>query len=246
VKRPQPEAGMCSRDGTDLRPLEQRSFLQRPACPGLPVKNTFIHFDVYGDQDEVLAAHGTDEPFRMPYLPVDGSGVGRQPSNDNDSNGQADGISSFWLPSLSSSSSSRHRTGSAHMGCSSRGSGKVRDPGLAEEDAVAVGGESSVAGLGQDSVELASRGSAGHAEGTCKPCAYWFKGCCAHGTACRHCHLPHDGQKPKRLRPSKQARQRMRNRMLNASTDEAPQDGASDCSSRGPGASNGQRRVVSL
>eukprot|EP00747_Dinoflagellata_sp_TGD_P200422 gnl/TRDRNA2_/TRDRNA2_73830_c0_seq1.p1 gnl/TRDRNA2_/TRDRNA2_73830_c0~~gnl/TRDRNA2_/TRDRNA2_73830_c0_seq1.p1 ORF type:complete len:263 (+),score=35.50 gnl/TRDRNA2_/TRDRNA2_73830_c0_seq1:70-858(+) len=58
---------------------------------------------------------------------------------------------------------------------------------------------------------LTSVGSIDHASGNCSPCAYWFKGMCAHSLMCRHCHLIHPGQKSKRLRPSKQTRQRMRN-----------------------------------
>jgi len=56
--------------------------------------------------------------------------------------------------------------------------------------------------------ELTSVGSASHRSGQCKPCAYWFKGACSHGILCRHCHFIHAGQKFKRLRPSKQRRQR--------------------------------------
>eukprot|EP00747_Dinoflagellata_sp_TGD_P170297 gnl/TRDRNA2_/TRDRNA2_201499_c0_seq1.p1 gnl/TRDRNA2_/TRDRNA2_201499_c0~~gnl/TRDRNA2_/TRDRNA2_201499_c0_seq1.p1 ORF type:complete len:208 (+),score=19.30 gnl/TRDRNA2_/TRDRNA2_201499_c0_seq1:114-737(+) len=56
---------------------------------------------------------------------------------------------------------------------------------------------------------LSSVGSIDHAAGKCNPCAYWFKGLCAHSILCRHCHLLHSGQKPKRLRPSKRERLRI-------------------------------------
>ncbi|CAJ1359474.1 unnamed protein product [Effrenium voratum] len=52
---------------------------------------------------------------------------------------------------------------------------------------------------------LTSFGSSAHGQGTCKPCAYWFKGCCQNGVACHNCHFIHEGQRPKRLRP-KQAK----------------------------------------
>eukprot|EP00747_Dinoflagellata_sp_TGD_P172456 gnl/TRDRNA2_/TRDRNA2_208985_c0_seq1.p1 gnl/TRDRNA2_/TRDRNA2_208985_c0~~gnl/TRDRNA2_/TRDRNA2_208985_c0_seq1.p1 ORF type:complete len:289 (+),score=37.17 gnl/TRDRNA2_/TRDRNA2_208985_c0_seq1:146-1012(+) len=61
-----------------------------------------------------------------------------------------------------------------------------------------------------DSGKFTSVGSINHAEGKCVPCAYWFRGICVHSIVCRHCHIVHDGQKFKRLRPSKQTRQRMR------------------------------------
>lgn len=56
---------------------------------------------------------------------------------------------------------------------------------------------------------LTSLGSRGHEEGQCKPCAYWFKGLCKNGVACHNCHFVHEGQRPKRLRPSKQARMQL-------------------------------------
>jgi hypothetical protein len=58
--------------------------------------------------------------------------------------------------------------------------------------------------------ELASVGSLRHASQDCSPCAYWFKGLCKYSICCTYCHLMHDCQKSKRLRPSKQARMRMR------------------------------------
>lgn len=73
-----------------------------------------------------------------------------------------------------------------------------------------------------------SVGSIGHANGDCKPCAYWFKGVCAHGVMCRRCHIVHSGQKSKRLRPSKQARQRIRQKLHQGeAADDASQDSES-------------------
>jgi len=71
---------------------------------------------------------------------------------------------------------------------------------------------------------LTSVGSIGHENGTCRPCAYWFKGICARDIVCMHCHLTHEGQKSKRLRPSKQARARMRARKAEFMKDQANSD----------------------
>lgn len=38
---------------------------------------------------------------------------------------------------------------------------------------------------------LPSRGSAGHARGLCRPCRFYIKGDCWHGSACEYCHYPH-------------------------------------------------------
>mmetsp|Transcript_80355 Transcript_80355/g.186589 ORF Transcript_80355/g.186589 Transcript_80355/m.186589 type:complete len:320 (-) Transcript_80355:111-1070(-) len=63
--------------------------------------------------------------------------------------------------------------------------------------------------------ELTSIGSIGHEAGQCNACPFWFKGVCLNGLACRNCHFLHDGQRPRRLRPSKQARERLRKRAQN-------------------------------
>lgn len=52
--------------------------------------------------------------------------------------------------------------------------------------------KSSNAGIGQVPCEsLPSVGSAGHAEGTCKRCAFFPKGRCLNGASCDHCHFHH-------------------------------------------------------
>lgn len=48
--------------------------------------------------------------------------------------------------------------------------------------------------------ELPSKGSAGHARGTCKPCAFVHKGGCQTGLACQFCHLCELGEKKRRKR----------------------------------------------
>uniref|UniRef100_A0A7S0AEE1 C3H1-type domain-containing protein n=1 Tax=Pyrodinium bahamense TaxID=73915 RepID=A0A7S0AEE1_9DINO len=71
--------------------------------------------------------------------------------------------------------------------------------------------------------ELTSIGSICHEVGGCNPCPHWFKGVCANGLACKHCHFLHDGQRPRRLRPSKQARARLRKRAQDCSADDMPE-----------------------
>jgi len=63
-----------------------------------------------------------------------------------------------------------------------------------------------------ESGNLTSLGSLHHKEGECSPCQFWFKGVCINGLACNHCHFAHEGQRPRRLRPSKQGRLRMKKR----------------------------------
>ena len=58
--------------------------------------------------------------------------------------------------------------------------------------------------------DFASIGSVGHGRGECQPCIFWFRGSCAKGEACTHCHSLHPGQKNKRIRPSKKTRLRIR------------------------------------
>lgn len=72
--------------------------------------------------------------------------------------------------------------------------------------------------------ELTSVGSIPHANDECTPCAYWYKGVCTRAVTCCHCHLVHERQKSKRLRPSKQTRQRMRAR-INAQNEAAAGNG---------------------
>eukprot|EP00403_Amphidinium_massartii_P032099 CAMPEP_0178438082 /NCGR_PEP_ID=MMETSP0689_2-20121128/35373_1 /TAXON_ID=160604 /ORGANISM="Amphidinium massartii, Strain CS-259" /LENGTH=227 /DNA_ID=CAMNT_0020060401 /DNA_START=78 /DNA_END=761 /DNA_ORIENTATION=+ len=47
---------------------------------------------------------------------------------------------------------------------------------------------------------LPSVGSAGHAAGTCKPCAFFHTKGCRHGTQCEFCHLCDEGEKKRRRR----------------------------------------------
>lgn len=52
--------------------------------------------------------------------------------------------------------------------------------------------------------ELPSIGSAGHADGSCKRCAFFPKGRCKNGADCTHCHFPH----MPRVRPRKRVSRR--------------------------------------
>mmetsp|Transcript_20198 Transcript_20198/g.36609 ORF Transcript_20198/g.36609 Transcript_20198/m.36609 type:complete len:254 (+) Transcript_20198:68-829(+) len=99
-----------------------------------------------------------------------------------------------------------------------------------------------------DAGELTSMGSVNHATGDCKPCAYWFKGVCAHSVLCRHCHCHHAGQRSKRLRPSKQRRQKMRQRMRDdgSRTDESDEGEAPREQATSPSTEGGKRELIKL
>jgi len=74
---------------------------------------------------------------------------------------------------------------------------------------------------------LTSVGSICHTENdkpTCSPCLFWFRTTCVKAIGCTFCHYPHNGQKHKRIRPSKDTRQRRRDEYANAAAaDDAPQ-----------------------
>lgn len=59
--------------------------------------------------------------------------------------------------------------------------------------------------------QLTSIGSIHHRiDGPCRPCIFWFKGICVKKLQCTFCHLMHDGQKSKRIKPSKRTRMQMK------------------------------------
>jgi len=60
------------------------------------------------------------------------------------------------------------------------------------------------------SPELPTEGSGLHHFGTCKPCAFFFKGGCSNGVACGFCHLCPPGEKELRKRERKAMRRGMR------------------------------------
>ena len=51
--------------------------------------------------------------------------------------------------------------------------------------------------------ELPSVGSAGHAFGTCRPCAFFYAKGCLNGTTCSFCHLCDRGEKKRRQKQKK-------------------------------------------
>jgi len=61
-----------------------------------------------------------------------------------------------------------------------------------------------------DEGNLSSLGSLQHFQGNCLPCIFWFKNQCRKGLTCKHCHFRHPGQKAKRHKPNKRARELMR------------------------------------
>lgn len=60
------------------------------------------------------------------------------------------------------------------------------------------------------SLELPTKGSALHRAGTCKPCAFVFKGGCQSGVDCKFCHLCQPGEKKRRKKDWKEARKTVR------------------------------------
>eukprot|EP00928_Gymnodinium_smaydae_P080545 TRINITY_DN64220_c0_g1_i1.p1 TRINITY_DN64220_c0_g1~~TRINITY_DN64220_c0_g1_i1.p1 ORF type:complete len:235 (+),score=22.74 TRINITY_DN64220_c0_g1_i1:33-737(+) len=76
-----------------------------------------------------------------------------------------------------------------------------------------------------------SAGSAEHAGGTCKPCAWhWKPSGCFKGNACTHCHLCANGEAKKRSHPrrSRRARARLKKQQLEGETQNAAQTQIAD------------------
>mmetsp|Transcript_31367 Transcript_31367/g.73166 ORF Transcript_31367/g.73166 Transcript_31367/m.73166 type:complete len:206 (-) Transcript_31367:138-755(-) len=86
--------------------------------------------------------------------------------------------------------------------------------------------------------ELTSVGSIAHGTGECFPCAYWFKGICKYGLNCTSCHFVHEGQKSKRLRPSKHVRMRFRRAQALQRQNEADDNDDDENGGEGDGNSN--------
>lgn len=61
-----------------------------------------------------------------------------------------------------------------------------------------------------DEGEITSFGSLKHSLGACAPCIFWFRGVCSKKLQCEYCHFRHPGQKAKRHKPNKRARQLIR------------------------------------
>jgi len=191
--------------------------LQQRLTHGLPppTKNTFIHFDV---PSEDLGMDSRDN-WGMFAMPVD-TAASCQKQEDSASQSPESSLSdeliSRWVPSLTSSSgSSRSGRRSLSLGAAV-GRPTVNASNAQGFNGVAVAKDNNkepqrdpprpdrANPVTEDNMQK-------HDKGLCHPCVFWSKNQCTKGAACRHCHLPH-GDMPKRLRRSKQARQRMRNR----------------------------------
>mmetsp|Transcript_23270 Transcript_23270/g.59421 ORF Transcript_23270/g.59421 Transcript_23270/m.59421 type:complete len:315 (-) Transcript_23270:85-1029(-) len=191
-------------------------------------------------------------PLVRPQHPISEAAQSRGDADFSD-------VPGHWLPSLSSSSQSGVSGRSARRRARQDGRTKSVD---SEGDQIGSEGRQSaeldllIQVPYDEEGEMTSIGSIGHTEGQCHPCAYWFKGVCAHGVTCRHCHFVHDGQKGKRLRPSKLTRQRLKNKSdkqsgcsdsLDGDRSEPPtpsegRSGADSCSEAGEGDTRSQTR----
>mmetsp|Transcript_34632 Transcript_34632/g.78287 ORF Transcript_34632/g.78287 Transcript_34632/m.78287 type:complete len:163 (+) Transcript_34632:24-512(+) len=60
--------------------------------------------------------------------------------------------------------------------------------------------------------QLTSLGSIKHASAKCMPCLHWQAGHCWQGALCHRCHVGHPGNQLTRVRPSREARNRIRKR----------------------------------
>ena len=61
--------------------------------------------------------------------------------------------------------------------------------------------------LRNDKGEISSVGSLSkHADGSCTPCIFWFRGICAELVKCSYCQFCHPGRKVKRYKPNKRIR----------------------------------------
>merc|ERR1711974_521913 len=45
--------------------------------------------------------------------------------------------------------------------------------------------------------------------GRCRPCLFWYEGSCNKGPQCLFCHIPHDLDQVRHVRPSKKTRDRL-------------------------------------
>jgi len=65
--------------------------------------------------------------------------------------------------------------------------------------------------LGSDLAEgVPSLGSIGHHQDMCKPCVFLYNGVCLKAARCQFCHMPHNPDRVRRVRPSKRTRNLLR------------------------------------
>eukprot|EP00418_Pyrodinium_bahamense_P076207 CAMPEP_0179069196 /NCGR_PEP_ID=MMETSP0796-20121207/30385_1 /TAXON_ID=73915 /ORGANISM="Pyrodinium bahamense, Strain pbaha01" /LENGTH=332 /DNA_ID=CAMNT_0020766259 /DNA_START=110 /DNA_END=1108 /DNA_ORIENTATION=+ len=60
--------------------------------------------------------------------------------------------------------------------------------------------------------QVETAGSYGHSQGQCKPCVFWHKGVCFKKSDCGFCHLKHEDERVRQVRPSKSTRQCLQRR----------------------------------
>lgn len=71
--------------------------------------------------------------------------------------------------------------------------------------------------------DLPSVGSAGHFTKQCKPCVFLYNGICLKGVRCQFCHISHEADAYKRVRPSKRTRNLLRQHNPQASGEDDTQ-----------------------
>jgi len=91
-----------------------------------------------------------------------------------------------------------------------------------------------------ESSSLPSAGSELHELGKCNPCLFFFRGNCVKGTQCEYCHLVHEGQTNNRIRPSKQTRMALKEKVSCA-----PKTARTRCQQRGAKSATGAGVVSS-
>lgn len=69
-----------------------------------------------------------------------------------------------------------------------------------------LGGMAEYPGDDPEEQTLPSYGSSGHYVGACKPCLFWYHQMCLKGHRCDYCHILHNQDEVKKVRPSKATR----------------------------------------
>ncbi|CAE8696049.1 unnamed protein product, partial [Polarella glacialis] len=140
-----------------------------------PVKNTFIHFDVETQPDYRSCRSGPGGVQRQVSYSDEGEDASFSVALAADANGAGSGIQTYGLPLTSVSVKNTF----VHFST--------------EEQPDYQSFKSSPAALasaGQPAPNLPSKGSAGHGQGNCKPCAHnWKPGGCSKAWECTFCHL---------------------------------------------------------